>query len=435
MIPAMTGTTHRPHRHRALAGTFGVLTVALGVVLWSLKRRVDGRIREAPDGPLEDLIPSIAGLSYGDLIGGNEVSLVQDGAFFDVLLRDIGAARHTVHFETFLWEGGVAAERVTRALCAKAREGVTVRVLVDGSGGIWLDRKTERRLKAAGCEFHRCRAGRWRSIGRHNNRDHRKIAVIDGIIGFIGGHCVTDNWLGHGQDKDHHRDITARIHGPLVRGLQSTFSENWMECTGILIPGTDVFPVWPEDALPGKVTGHIARMRPHGSPPAMRSVYHLAIAAAKRRLWLQNPYFLPDPGVIRLLADAVRRGVDVRVISPATAVSDMPMVQHAAHFRFDSLLRAGVRIFENHRTLTHQKVMTVDGVWCLVGSANFDERSFEINDEVVAGFADARLARELEEIFEKDLADCIECTLASWRERTRWERLRSAAFYLFREQL
>lgn len=431
----MAGRSPPIRHHRALAGTFGVLTVFLGVILWSLKRKADGRLPEIPSGPLEDLIPSIVGLSYGDLVGGNEVSLVQNGAFFDVLLRDVAAARRSVHFETFLWQGGEAAERVTRAFCAKAREGVAVRVLVDGSGARRLDRTTERRLRDAGCEFQRCRAGRLRSIGRSNNRDHRKIAVIDGVIGLIGGHCVTDHWLGDGQDNDHYRDISARIRGPLVRSLQSTFSENWMGCTGILIPGADVFPVWQDEDLPGDVVGHVARARPRGSPPAMRSLHHIAIAAAKQRLWIQNPYFLPDPEAIRLLADAVRRGVDVRIISPATTVSDMPMVQHAAHFRFDDLLAAGVRIFENHKTLIHQKVMTVDGVWCTVGSSNFDERSFEINDEVVAGFVDARLARELEQIFESDRKDCVECTLESWRKRSYWKRFRSAASYLFKEQL
>ncbi len=418
-----------------LASLFGGLCVIMGLMLWSLKRSADGRLRRAPDESIEELVPSIAGLSFGELVGGNAVELVQNGRYFDRLVEDLKNARHSVHFETFLWHDGEASDRLIEAFAAKAREGVPVRVLVDGSGGLWLGKDSERRLRQAGCEFYRCRAGRWRTLGRHNNRDHRKIAVIDGSVGYIGGHCVTDQWLGDGQDPGHHRDISARIHGPLVRSLQSTFSENWMERSGTIIPGAEIFPQWDAGALPGEVTGHVARMRPIGCPPAVRTIFELAIAGAKHRIRIQNPYFLPDPEAIGLLAAAVRRGVDVRVMAPATSVSDMPMIQHAAHFRFDSLLRAGVRIFEHQRALIHQKVIAVDGAWCAVGSANFDPRSFEINDEVVAGFAAPKLARELEDIFESDLRHCEEYTLETWRRRKWWRRLRSAALYLLKEQL
>jgi cardiolipin synthase A/B len=417
-----------------LAAIFGGLCVILGLILWSLKRSADGEVRKLPEEPMVDLVPSIAGLSYGELVGGNEVELVRNGCYFERLVADVAAARETVHFETFLWHPGRAADLLVGAFASAARRGIKVRILVDGSGAMMLGQKTERALKEAGCHFYRVRGGRWRTLGRQNNRDHRKIAIIDGRIGYVGGHCVTDRWLGDGEDPHHYCDISARICGPLVASLQSTFSENWMERSGALIHGTTVFPKW-KPPFPGDVVGHIARMRPIGCPPAMRSLYYLAFSGAKHRIRVQNPYFLPDAEAIHLLCEAVEQGVDVQVMAPATSVSDMPMVQRAAHFRFDSLLRSGVRIFENQKTLIHQKVITVDGVWCAVGSANLDPRSFEINDEVIAGFADERLAREFEDIFEQDKQHCRECTLEEWRKRSRWDRFRSATCYLIKEQL
>lgn len=159
------------------------------------------------------------------------------------------------------------------------------------------------------------------------------------------------------------------------------------------------------------------------------------ICCAKKRLWIQNPYFLPEPEAIDAYGKAVGRGVDVRVMVPSAEASDMPMVQHAAHRNFEKLLDCGVRIFENSRTLLHQKVMTVDGVWCAIGSTNFDDRAFEINDEVTIGFLDARLARELEVIFERDLKDCVELQRESWSRRGFFHTLKDHFFYLFNEQL
>ena len=158
-------------------------------------------------------------------------------------------------------------------------------------------------------------------------------------------------------------------------------------------------------------------VKPEGSAPAVKILHHTVICCAKKRIWIQNPYFIPEPEAIEAFGKAVASGVDVRVLMPSTSGSDNPMVQHAGHRNFEKLLRCGVRLFEYPSTLLHQKVMTIDGVWCAIGSANFDDRSFEINDEITLGFKDAATAKRLDEIFEKYCPHCDEIKLEKWRKR------------------
>jgi cardiolipin synthase len=176
-------------------------------------------------------------------------------------------------------------------------------------------------------------------------------------------------------------------------------------------------------------------VKPEGSPPAVKVLHHAAISLARKRMWIQNPYFLPEPAAIDAFGQAVKRGVDVRVLMPSTGGSDNPMVQHAAHRNFEKLLECGVRLFEYADTLLHQKVLTVDGVWCAVGSSNFDDRSFEISDEITLAFNDAATARQLDAIFEKYAAGATEISLDEWRKRPAWQRLRDNVYYLFNELL
>jgi cardiolipin synthase A/B len=176
-------------------------------------------------------------------------------------------------------------------------------------------------------------------------------------------------------------------------------------------------------------------MKPEGSAPAVKILHHAVICCARKRIWIQNPYFIPEPDAIRAFAEAVKRGVDVRVMVPSANVSDMPLVQHAAHRNFHRLLDAGVRLFEYNRCLLHQKVMTIDGAWCAIGSSNFDDRSFETNDEITMGFRDRKLAARLEEIFRDDLKDCSELNAADWKKRGWLHRAQDNALYLFNELL
>jgi cardiolipin synthase len=401
-------------------------------VIWSMGRHRDPKLEIESDGTLDTLINSLAGLSLGTPIPGNRAEIFENGAFFDVLLDDMGKAQRSLHFETFLWKEGALSQRVTAALVARARAGVTVRVLLDATGCKKMGKETEQRLRDAGCKVTKFHERTLMNVGLINQRDHRKIVVIDGRTAFVAGHCIVDCWLGDGEDRDHWRDIGVRLTGPAVNAVQAVFSENWVEETGELFAGDDVFPQ-PERA--GETLVHVAHAKPENSAPAVKILHHAVICCAKKRLWIQNPYLIPEPEAIDAYGEAVKRGVDVRVMVPSAEASDMPMVQHAAHRNFGKLLACGVRIFENPKTLLHQKVMTVDGIWCAIGSTNFDDRAFEINDEITLGFLDSKLARELEEVFERDLKDCTELRRDEWEKRGTLHKLKDHFFYLFNEQL
>ena len=410
-----------------------IVTVALlGVAIWSIKRHKDPHLELETDQPLDALLPSISGMALGMPIAGNRVEIFQNGTFFDALIEDIGAAQRTVHFETFLWKDGRLGRRLAQALAAKARAGVTVRMVLDATGCKKMGKEVQQELRDAGCQVAMYHPRTLKNIGVIAERDHRKLTILDGRTAWVGGHCVVDEWLGNAQDRHHVRDLSVRLHGPVVHAVQSAFSENWVEVTGKLFVGDDNFPRL-EPA--GDVEAHMASIKPEGSAPAVKILHHAVICCARKRLWIQNPYFIPEPDAAKALTAAVERGVDVRVMVPSADVSDMPLVQHAAHRNFQRLLDGGVRIFEYQRTLLHQKVMTVDGVWCAVGSSNFDDRSFETNDEVTLGFRDAGLAAQLEEIFRQDLEHCIELDAAQWKKRGLVHRAKDSVLYLFNEVL
>jgi cardiolipin synthase len=416
----------------ALVGLLLGVIALLVIAFWSAKRHRDPELHLECDAQIDELIPSISGLSLGMPIAGNAVELFEDAAFFDALLADIASARRTVHFETFLWKEGVLGRRMADAFSERAGAGVKVRLLLDAIGSKKMGRSVRRQLRASGCELALYHPRTLSNLGMVMERDHRKLAIIDGKIAWAGGHCIVDEWMAPTRDRTQVRDVSARLRGPIVHAVQSIFSENWLEITGHLYAGDDVFPE-PEPA--GSVLAHAASVKPEGSAPAVKLLHSMAILCARKRILIQNPYFIPKPGIVGALARAVKRGVEVKVMVPSAGASDMSIVQHAAHWNFQRLLDSGVRLFEYRKTLLHQKVMTVDGVWSAIGSANFDDRSLETNDEVTLGFLDAGLARRLEEMFEKDLRECVELNAAEWSKRGLWHKALDRVYYVFSEVL
>jgi cardiolipin synthase A/B len=406
--------------------------VLLSIVIWSIRRHRDPKLHIECASPIDELIPSLAGLTHSTAVAGNSVEVLENGAFFEVLLQRIRSARQSVHFETFLWKEGVLGQRMAEALSERARAGKQVRVLLDAIGAKYVGNAAKRQMEEAGCRVVFFHEKAFRNIGVLNDRDHRKLVVIDGREAFVGGHCIVDSWLGDAQDSEHVADLSLRLCGPIVHSVQSAFSENWAEETGELFIGDDVFPVLEPT---GDVLIHAAYVKPEGSAPAVKILHHTAICVARKRIWIQNPYFIPEPEAIDAFGKAVSRGVDVRVIMPSTGGSDNPMVQHAGHRNFEKLLRCGVRLFEYPHTLLHQKVMTIDGVWSAIGSSNFDDRSFETNDEITLGIRDAATAQRLDAVFEKYAPRCKEIELEAWRRRGVWHKLKDNAFYMLNEIL
>jgi cardiolipin synthase len=314
----------------------------------------------------------------------------------------------------------------------RARAGVTVRVLLDAQGCKKIEDDTVERMREAGCKLKFFHKRSIYTIGILNDRDHRKLVVVDGREAFVGGHCITDQWLGNAEDHQHWADVSVHLHGPIVNTVQGVFSENWAGETGELFLGDDYFPLL---APAGESLLHAAFVKPESSAPAVKILHHTVLCLARERLWIQNPYFIPEPEAIEAFGQAVKRGVDVRVMMPATSGSDAPMVQHAGHRNFQKMLECGVRIFEYPHTLLHQKIMTIDGKWSAVGSTNFDDRSFDTNDEITLGILDAAIARQFDAIFEKYLPRCREIRLEEWKKRGLLHKLQDQAAYMVNELL
>jgi cardiolipin synthase len=410
---------------------FGLVAL-LVIVIWSIRRHRDPDLHIESESPIDALVPSLAGLTLGTAIAGNSVEVLENGAFFDAMLQSVGAAQKSVHLETFLWKDGVLGRRVANALSERARAGKQVRVMLDATGSKDAGKEVVQQMRDAGCDVRWFHKRALRNLGVFNDRDHRKIVVVDGREAFVGGHCIVDEWLGNAEDGVHYSDVSVRLRGPVVHSVQGAFSENWAGETGHLFVGDDVFPeLRPE----GDVLIHAVFAKPENSAPTVKILHHTAICLARKRIWIQNPYFIPEPAAIEAFGKAVERGVDVRVLMPSTSGSDNPMVQHAGHRNFENLLKRGVRLFEYPHTLLHQKVMTVDGVWSAIGSSNFDDRSFETNDEIMLSIRDAAITGRLDSIFERYVARAQEIELERWRHRGAWHKLKDNTFYLINELL
>jgi len=423
---------HQVRLHVAVLYALLAAFLVLALLLWSVLNHRTFRLEAHHRSTLEEELPSIVALSGGSLVRGNRIDVGQNGEFFDQLLSDIEGATETVHIETYVWWKGDICRRVAEALAASARKGVEVRLLLDWAGTRQLDPGLDSLMTDSGVEIARFHPPSLRDIGRFNARTHRKVAVIDGRTAYLFGHGFAEEWTGDAQDRDHFRDTFARVRGPLVNQLQRVFFENWLEETRKLPFGAQYFPE-PEPA--GNVEAHVAFVSSTGDVSAIEVLYYGVIASATREVLIQNPYFVVEGLGIQLLEAAVARGVKIKVMMPSVDATDNAIVQHASHRHFEQLLDAGVEIWEYDRTLLHQKVMVVDRLWSSIGSANFDDRSLELNDEVQIGVVDPQIAKTLSDAWEADSRFARRIDPAAWKRRGWWHRLKDRLAYTLNEQL
>jgi cardiolipin synthase len=409
------------HVHPLATVVIFLTALVLSYFVWSRMRRKRVTLLLPADYDLCSIFRSFAALTWGHVTEGNRVSIVQNSGFFDAMLDDASRATHSIHLETFLWRDSAISERVTEALAARAKEGIEVRVLVDQRGAKKTSPNTWARLRAAGVDFRVYHRMRFREFARYNQRDHRKIVVIDGRVGYTFGHGIDDMWGGDTEHPEGWRDTGARFEGPIVGELQAAFFDHWAITTGRVFAGDAYFP---PPARVGDTPVFAAYIRQPESPSAVERLYYFAIAAAKREIVLQNPYFLPGRQAIELFAAAVKRGVRVSIMLPTSVTSDFSIVQHASHFYYGPLLAMGVRVYEHTISGLHQKVMIVDGELCTIGSTNFDPRSFRINEEISVAMLDTKIAAELRAAFDADVQHSEEWTLQRWHARTAGHKLR-----------
>ena len=417
---------------RTAAVFYVAIVLGLILILWSTRREHDSHVRVPDIDRFEETLPSIAGLTGSPIQAGNRVEVLQNGdQFFPALLEDIAGAKESIHLETYVWWEGEICAQVARALADKARRKVEVRLTLDAVGSNKGDDELFDMMKQAGVRIALFHPLRLQDIGLFNNRTHRKLAVIDGRVGYVFGHGFAEEWTGHGQDEKHWRDTGVRIEGPVVNSIQAVFAENWVEQTSEVIVGEKYFPRLPSA---GNVRAHMTASSPQGGVSRLELLFKLAISAARRELIVQNPYFIPDDEIVGLLEKAADRGVKIRIMLPG-AVTDSSVVRHAGHRRFEELLEHGIEICEYKKTLNHQKIMVVDGLWSFVGSTNFDDRSLDINDEASVGLIDTGVAGQLRAAFDQDLTDCPRITLEQWRKRSAWDRFVDRASYMINEQI
>jgi cardiolipin synthase len=392
---------------------------------------------EVPPVASRDFLVGIAGLVHSPLQAGGSIQLLNNGdQIFPSMLEAIRGARRSINFSVYIWEPGKVSDLFFAALTERARAGVTVRLLLDGLGGIRAPRAGLDALRAAGGRVQRFRPPQLGRLTRFHQRNHRRAVVIDGLIGFTGGAAVGDKWLGDARNRDEWRDCMFRVTGPLAKSLQSAFATLWAPSAGEMIVGDDHYP--PAEAAPApgaeSVSYHTAvASAPSSEDHPLRVFYMLSFLAARESLYITTPYFVPDAQMRGAVATRARLGVDVRLLVPNELTDAVP-IRLAGHFYFEKLLEAGVRIYEYQPAMMHAKAVVVDGVWSVVGSANMDVRSKELNQENVLGILDEGLGRQLQETFLNDLRRAKEVTLDQWRQRGVWARAKERACAAFAEQ-
>lgn len=398
-----------------ISALVGFLAATLTFLL--TRRRRTSRVKLDYDTlpPIDQGLRTLAGISGANVQRGNRAKIYQNDSLFEAMEEDIDAARLTIHLESFVWEASEIERRLVDLLTRKAGEGLEVRVMIDAMGGQKATPAQLQRLRDAGVHLEVYCRPRWWNLRRLNHRTHRKLLIVDGRIGYTFGHGISKNWQGNAEDPEHFRDTGVRLEGPVALSLQSVFLENWIEESNHVPMGEGCFP----DLEPcGEVAAHVVSSAAGDAVSAVALFYSAAIVSARKEVIIQNPYFVPDREFVGLLAEVVARGVVVKLMIPGKN-TDSPVVRRAGCRLYADLLRAGVHLYEYQRTLLHQKVIIVDGEWSHIGSANFDERSLALNQEVGVGILDKIVATELLEAFADDLKYSHEITLEQWMKR-RW---------------
>jgi cardiolipin synthase len=391
-----------------------LLAVFLVLNLSPGEKRIEQQLQHSYNVEDPQFLRSMGVLLGPPILEGNTVDVLLNGdEIFPAMLQAIRGAQRTINFETYIYWSESIGREFSNALIERARAGVKVHLMLDYVGSIKMEQKYLDEMRSAGVELQRYHKPVWWKLARLNNRTHRKLLIVDGKLGFTGGVGIADQWRGHAQDKDHWRDTHFRVRGPVVGQMQAVFADNWTKATGKVLDGADYFP-----ALE-KADGHKAQMfssSPTGGSESMHLMYLMAITAAKTSIDLSSSYFVPDDLAVRALTDAAKRGVKIRIITPGTDI-DSETVRSASHSRWGDLLKAGITIAEYQPTMYHVKALIVDSLLVSVGSTNFDNRSFSINDEANLNVIDPVFAGRQTEIFNEDMQHAKVITLQDWENR------------------
>jgi cardiolipin synthase len=388
-------------------------------------------IQAAVDARSDHFVHVLESTLQSHLQHDNRVEIFTNGdRFYPAMLDAIRQARETISMECYIFKRGTIGTQFIEALSERARAGVRVTIVMDAIGSFGAFRQSAKPLEAAGCRVAAYQRFAWYRLSRLNNRTHRELLVVDGTIAFAGGAGVADWWAGPHKNKPMWRDMVARVEGPMVAQIQGVLAENWLECCGEIMTGPETYK--PHHAV-GDVAGFVVKSSPSDRSTASRALFQTLIEGATNSVVISTPYFLPD----RAFRDAIRRtadrGVKFVALVPGSP-TDQRWVRLASRRMYGQMLQAGVKIFEYEAGMTHVKALIVDELWAVLGTTNFDNRSFEHNDEVNVVFRDATIAARVAADFQADLGKSKEITLAIWRGRPLWEKLIGTVAWILERQ-
>jgi cardiolipin synthase len=407
--------------------------MVIGAYCWYVSARILQHPMHLDFGPADPAFRA----AFGPLLGaefttGNQVqTLINGDRFFPPMLAAIRDAKKTITVETYIWESGEISDQFIEALSERARHGVKVHIVLDGMGTLKFKSTDRRRLTDAGANVLTYGREHWWQIKPNiNHRTHRKILVVDGTVGFTGGMCIADKWTGDANSKDKWRDTQVRVEGPVVQQMQAVFAANWLVTSGSLLLGEGYFPPFKKA---GDTMAMCFKSGPDQGSQSARTSYLLAIASARKSIDIEHAYFVPDDLAVEMLLEARKRGVRIRVIVPEK--NDSRFGRSAARSRWGKLIEAGVEFYQYQPAMLHAKTMTVDDVFVTVGSVNFDNRSFNINDEIALNVINAGVAADFERAYENDLQHSKPFTREEFAGRPTYIKWVDSFCGLFRSQL
>ncbi|HEV7844326.1 MAG TPA: cardiolipin synthase [Pyrinomonadaceae bacterium] len=370
----------------------------------------------------EDFLCVLEAITDSKIHRQGRVEVLTNGdIFYEEELKAISEARHSVNIEAYIFQKGELTKRFVDALTERARAGVKVRMVIDAIGSFATWESYFKDLRAAGGRISWYHPLRFFTLSRFNNRTHREIIVVDGRVGFVGGAGFADHWYKNHKKMPRWRDTMVRVEGETVTSIQAGFVENWLEASGEILTGKEYFP-------PTEIKDRMDALVVDSSPTAggstrARILFQTLLASARETIHITTPYFLPDRSVRRELLCAIReRGVQIKIIVPGKH-SDHMLTRSSSRRLFGELLKAGAKIYEYEKSMIHAKTMVLDDLWSVVGSTNFDNRSFGLNDEINLAARDTALAARLMEDFAKDLAESREVSYEEWQRRSIFERM------------
>ncbi|MBT8096111.1 MAG: hypothetical protein HKN35_14775 [Woeseia sp.] len=410
----------------------GILSV-YGTLAWLARRRRTPTWNIDPTALPEaaEILPTLAALTNSQTFNDSSVEVIHNGAIFDRIIEDFEQASDSIHLETYVWEAGELEKRMVDTFERAVRRGVNVRLIIDDVGSNKRSSNIFKDLRKAGVNLQIFSPLTPTRLHRFNERTHRKLVIVDGKVAYAMGHGISDHWLGDAENEDSYRDTGVRILGPAVNGLQAVFAREWAALAHELVYGDKIFPS--HDAA-GDSEICVISSSVGDRYSYVELAFSLAIATATDEILIQNPYFAPDPDIIELLCSAAERGVKVVLMLPGSS-TDSYLLRLAARHLYPQLLQSGVSILEYRPTLSHQKVMIVDGILSRVGSTNFDCRSLELNSEAGLIIRDESVAAELKSQFDRDAEHCSPICEGDLKKVSLPARIAMAGVYLLHGQL